>query len=477
MNTVYTSIMTARTGLPVPVFANGHTMHSRYDPEKEAVQTASSITGGCSFFLIAGIGGGYLLKIIRTLYPHSTILAAENSADDIKFLKSIPTFAELCSDTHIIIFPVEKTAEKLQHYYIPGVYGSMQIIEQKSWAVENLSGITEFRKQTESASKAISADFSVQVHFGRIWQRNIIMNLKQASAQSPCVSFPVEKTALIAAAGPSLDFTISYIQENRESLFVVATDTAYGSLVKRNIRCDAVVSIDGQNVSHNHFMGGKMSSDTVCIFDLCANPAAVSRVIFIQTGHPLSLYASSCSARKDTGTFPALESGAGTVTIAAVDFAAKTGFSSIIVAGADFSYLNGKAYMKGTYLDLLYNSRSFRTATCETFYDSLLFRTQLIPYKNHGCRFTTNVLESYEASFVKWLETHGNINSEADFLKFCKIKREPDIFKSADSFDFTGFMKQFRNDFSTLKFDTLLPGRILHSFPQYLHSGMPAGKT
>jgi hypothetical protein len=476
MNAVYTSIMTAKTGLPVPVFANGHTMHSRYDPEKEAAQTASSITDRCLFFLIAGIGGGYLLKIIRMLYPGSTILAAENSAEDIEFLKNIPTFAEICSDPHIIIFPVEKTAESLQRYYLPSIYGSMQIIEQKSWAVENLSGITEFRRQTETASRALSADFSVQAHFGRIWQRNIIMNLRQA-LDSPQYSFPVEKTALIAAAGPSLDFTISHIQENRRSLYVVATDTAYGSLVKRNIRCDAVVSIDGQEVSHNHFMGGNPSADTLFIFDLCANPAAVRaarqngcRVIFIQTGHPLSLYASSYSAHKGKKPFPPLESGAGTVTMAAVDFAAKAGFSSIIAVGADFSYLNGKAYMKGTYLDMLYNSRSRRTATSETFYDSLLFRTPLIPYNNHVRRFTTGVLESYEASFEKWICKYGYGVSETDFLKFCKVKPGIEAFQSAESFDFTGFLKQFRSDFSALKFDTLLPGQ----FSPVLLSLLPA---
>jgi hypothetical protein len=476
MSAVYTSIMTAKTGLPVPVFANGHTMHSRYDPEKEAAQAASSITGSCLFFLIAGVGGGYLLKNIRTLYPHSTILAAENSTDDIEFLKIIPTFAELCSDEQTIIFPVEKTAEKLQQYYLPGVYGSMQIIEQKSWTVENLPGIAEFRKQAETASKAIAADFSVQVHFGRIWQRNIIMNLSQVYTHYLQYAFPVKKTALIAAAGPSLDLTISYILENRKSLYVVATDTAYSSLVKRNIHCDVVVSIDGQEVSHNHFMAGKLSDDTLFVFDLCANPAAVRtarqhgcRVLFIQTGHPLSLYASSYSIHNGKRSFPPLESGAGTVTMAAVDFAAKAGFSSIIAAGADFSYLNGKAYMKGTYLDMLYNCRSIRTATSETLYDGLLFRTKLFPYKNHIRRFTTGVLESYEASFKKWIDEYGNEDGESNFLKFCKVKQETVVFQSAESFDLTGFIKQFRNDFSAVKFDTLLPGR----FPPVLLSLLP----
>ena len=41
--------------------------------------------------------------------------------------------------------------------------------------------ILQIKTDLSLALKKISADFSVQSHFGKIWQRNIINNLKQIS--------------------------------------------------------------------------------------------------------------------------------------------------------------------------------------------------------------------------------------------------------------------------------------------------------
>lgn len=478
--TLYRSILISKSGFPVPVFPDGHTMHSRYDPLREAEKTAALLKDG-GFFLVAGIGGAYLIKTLRMLHPESVILAAENSFEDIEFLKQIPTFSEITADKKIIIFTVENTAQMFLRYYLPCVYGSMQIVEHQSWAVENVSGIAEFRKQVDEASRLISADFSVQAHFGRIWQRNICVNLNNYCPPD-VIRFPVNKTALIAAAGPSLDSAVSYITDNRDSLYVVATDTAFGSFVKRGIRCDAVVSIDGQEISHNHFMelGGDVSG-TLFIFDLCANPAAVRAVrkrgcgvLFVHTGHPLSLYASQYSEQSGNGSFTQLDSGAGTVTIAAADFAVKAGFSNIVAAGADFSYLNGKSYMKGTYLDALYNKESSRISPCETTFDKLLFRTPLIPYKDETGRYTTAVLQSYDAAFENWAASNNMRKDEKDFLKFCRTEHpKSSSVSSVKSFDISSFTKRLQTDFSSVDFSSLLPGK----FPPVLLSLIPAAAS
>jgi hypothetical protein len=478
-NSVYKTILISKNGFPVPVFSNGHTMHSRYNPVKEAEQTAALLKGNCNFFLIAGIGGAYLINAIRKLYPESIILAAENSNEDIEFLKQIPSFLKMKDDKKIIIFAVENTAQTLLHYYLPSAYGSFQIVEQKSWTIENPSGIAEFRKQVDCASKIISADFSVQAHFGKIWQRNILTNLKKISSPSKFV-FPVNKTALVAAAGPSLDSTVSYIINHRDSLYIIATDTAFCSFSKRGIYCDAVISIDGQEISHNHFfpLASFSQLNTLFIFDLCANPAAVRtiqkkgyNILFIHTGHPLSQYISKYSEQSGNGSFLYLETGTGTVTIAATDFAIKAGFSRIIAAGADFSYLNGKSYMKGTYLDALYNKVSNRLYPCETIFDKLLFRTPLIHYKNSNSRVTTTVLESYNASFKNWLTSNNIFMQEKGFLKFChtEMKKKPFV-SSVRSFDFSSFLRYMQADISTVDFTSLLPGNL----PPVLLSLLPA---
>ena len=478
MKVLFSSIVAAKNGSPVPLFYNGKSMHSRYDPEKEAEQAASRVKGS-KFFIVAGAGGGYFIRALKKRFPGSIILAAENSQDDIDFLKRIPVFRDLLSDKHIRIFPLEKTCDALLRFYVPAFYGSFSIIETPSWANENKDGIEVFRTETASAARAIAADYSAQTHFGKIWQRNIIVNLAQIGTQSArtdntltdaqsrteddeyteagdtqndaSFTAPAGKTALIAAAGPSLDKAISYIEKKRNDFYIIATDTAYRSFSKRGIGCDAVVSIDGQILSAEHFFSETERHRTLFVFDLCAHPSAVrfikksgGKIAFVQTGHPLAEYASRFSERKTGVPFPHVATGAGTVTIAALDFALKAGFSDIAVCGADFSY-SEKPYMKGTYLDSLYNAESGRTRSAETAFNALMFRTEL--FQNAGSR-TTEMLGAYRKTFESHLAEYcTHIDRDGVFYR-ASAKKTPSPLHFCTSFDMASFAAFFKTDFS-----------------------------
>ena len=490
MKVLFSSIVTAKNGSPVPLFYNGKSMHSRYDPEKEAEQAASRVKES-KFFIVAGAGGGYFIRALKKRFPGSIILAAENSQDDIDFLQRIPVFRDLLSDKRIRIFPLEKIFDTMLGFYVPAFYGALSIIETPSWANENKGGIEVFRAETAGAARAIAADYSAQTHFGKIWQRNIIANLAQIGTQSRTTddaqsagtdgtqnkaaftaqsrtegdeyieagdtqndaSFtaPAGKTALIAAAGPSLDKAISYIEKKRNDFYIVATDTAYRSFSKRGIGCDAVVSIDGQILSAEHFFSETERHRTLFVFDLCAHPSAVrfikksgGKSAFVQTGHPLAEYASRFSEYKTGIPFPHVATGAGTVTVAALDFALKAGFSDIAVCGADFSY-SEKPYMKGTYLDSLYNAESGRTRSAETAFDALMFRTEL--FQNAGSR-TTEMLGAYRKTFESHLAKYcTHIDRDGVFYR-ARAKKTPSPLRFCTSFDIASFAAFFKTDFS-----------------------------
>lgn len=458
MTSLFSSIITAKNGSPIPLFQNGKSMHSRYDPEKEAEQYAARMDEA-GFFIVAGAGGGYFIRALKKRFPRSFILAAENSQSDIDFLMRISVFNNLSGDETVRIVPTEKISDMMLRFYIPAFYGSFSIIETPAWANENKIGIETFRIQTASAARAIAADYSAQAHFGKIWQRNIIANLAQIGVQSAparsvqngtTFSAPIGKTALIAAAGPSMDTSVSFIEKKREELYIIATDTAYKSFRERGIRCDAVLSIDGQILSAQHFFSASRTDDTLFIFDLCANPSAVrfikrsgGQIAFVQSGHPLSFYASLFSEHKTAAAFPFIRTGAGTVTIAALDFALKAGFSNIAVCGADFSY-SEKPYMNGTYFDSLYNSFSHRTKPVETAFDSLMFRTELF---QNGKRRTNATLDAYRKTFESILfETCGDVTSDVFFYRAVSKKKYPPL-RFCTSFDMPSFIAFFKNDF------------------------------
>ncbi|MBP5450767.1 MAG: hypothetical protein J6Y16_00865, partial [Treponema sp.] len=64
----------------------------------------------------------------------------------------------------------------------------------------------------EETLPSISADYSVQAHFGKQWQGNIIKNLSRVT-DCPAPFIPSGKTACVIAAGPSLDRSIEELKE------------------------------------------------------------------------------------------------------------------------------------------------------------------------------------------------------------------------------------------------------------------------
>ena len=78
--------------------------------------------------------------------------------------------------------------EILLQNYFPAKYGDLQIIEQKPWIIENQKKLTEIKEVIQKTLGIISADYSVQAHFGKIWTSNILNNfqgLKESKHSNP----------------------------------------------------------------------------------------------------------------------------------------------------------------------------------------------------------------------------------------------------------------------------------------------------
>lgn len=444
MNSIYIDIELSKTGLKIPKFKSGKLIHSKYDPEREAINLVNNIDEN-SFYLVTGIGAGFFIKKLSEKYPNSKIVAIENSQDDIDFLeKHFQIISELKMN-NVIITTTENLYNSLLQNYIPSIYSSFKLIEYRSWILENQDIFEKIQNIISEALKNIAQDFSTQAHFGKIWQRNIINNLKQISSDTEII-FPKEKIAVVAAAGPSLDKKIAWIKENREKIFIFATDTAYKTLQKEQIFSDAVISIDGQNISYQHFLR-KINDKTIFIFDLCGNSSCIRKIkkngnniIFTTTGHPLITFAEQ--TQNTDYNFIFANAGTGTVTISALDFANKVGFNEIIVIGADFSFPNKKPYAKGTYLEDIYMSCNNRTTTIEKNYISLMYRTEIIKDLQYP---TTKILQSYKQAFQKWLEDSNYTFTQKDEMYYCKkeTNKNSKLFKQ-QKFDFEKFCSEIK---------------------------------
>ena len=434
---IYSFVETAKDGNQVPIFQSGKPMHSKYNPLKEAETQCNQIEFK-DLFIILGLGSGYLLKELKKRFPKSTFIVYENSADDISFLfDHIDGLKDFISKNSIPCFSSDQISQTLPYYFKPAIYPTLEIIDNRNWLSEIKDQAYKIKESFNKAIDSISRDYSVQCHFGKFFQHNILKNchfLKQDQKNH----LDLSKIAVITAAGPSLDSKIPWIRENRDNIILISTDTASKSLSKQNINWDYTVSIDGQLVSQAHFIGENLKGKKL-ILDLCANSSIFRKALKSganvtpsNNGHPLVSYLSFKMQNKDFSIN--LCSGSGTVTIACCDFALKAGFSKIIVIGADFGYKNRKPYCKGTYLDRIYNSQSTRVYTSEQQYSHLMFRSDWLEHENN--KETTKLLKSYEKSFIQWtIQNNLEMESKDDFYVLrAKTKRNTIIQTSALQF-------------------------------------------
>ncbi|MCF0124499.1 MAG: DUF115 domain-containing protein, partial [Clostridia bacterium] len=338
----------------------------------------------------------------------------------------------------------ENIVEKLISNYIPTKYGDLKVIINPNWKNENQLNTEKFESLLQKSISIIKADFSVQSHFGKLWTCNFIKNITMFSEKTINHSFsiPNKKTAVVIGAGPSLDYVLKNYTD-KSNYYLIATDTALSVLLRNQIKPDCVISIDGQQVSRTHFMHSEDFTDIHFLFDITSNSSAVKSVLkkngkvsFFISGHPLA----SCFNKFLNNTLPYLFSGAGTVTITALDFAVKAGFNQIEIIGADFAYHMGKSYTKGTYLDSLYNKDSSKINTCEQIYDKLLFRTELLKENN---LLKTQILNSYKESFLEYLSNNNLDYSYNNFTYKCKNKNTTQLCMSECSYNIKNFFSYF----------------------------------
>lgn len=421
---IYSGTILSKTNRQVPVYTSGKPSHSKYNPDVEKINVPQDFHG-C--LVIAGIAGGFHIANALSSPDITKIIAVEADAESLNFVRSLDKVREMSESKKITFCTVENLMETLLNQYLPSLHKNLTLEFLRSWEMENQDPSRQIHECLMDFLKLVSADYSVQVHFGKLWHRNIMLNLKYIAENSNWTSIvppDTQKKAAVIAAGPSLEKTITRLSDERNSFYIISTDTAYGTLAANNITPDAVVTVDAQHVSSEHYFGVK-KTDTLFILDISSNPETVKHlhktgnsIFFVRSAHPLSAYISEATG------IPYLDSGSGTVTIAAADFAKKAGFGEIEFFGADFAYSDGKPYSRGTYLEKKFHSTSGRTFSAENLYTALMFRTELMDTKDsvfiNPCtnKKTSPVLESYAKTLLQWAEKNDFVKSPNSFV--CK---------------------------------------------------------
>jgi len=413
------TFLESRTRRIVPALVDGagqaHALHSTFDPEKEAQRLAATLNEGWAepgFVVFLGLGAAYAAEAALSANTASHILAIEFDIDGVAELFYSREYAVLGDPRFTLL--VDPDAGLIQQtileLYSPCLCGGIRALPLRTRVETDKEKFAMAGEAVQRTIEKVSADYSVQAHFGIRWFSNIIRNLGIAQAMNSgaarIAALPDAVAAAadvaICAAGPSLNAQIPLLRTRRETTFIITADTALPALLAGGVIPDAVVSIDCQHISYWHFIG--TNCPDIPLFLDIASPPLLSgfsrRLFFFAGGHPLAAY-----IRLKWMPLPALDTSGGNVTYACLSLAEQLGARRITVYGADFSYPLGMPYARGTYFYPLYERKQSRLSPLEAGVSSFLYRGSFLPPEHEQSRgvvspcYETSSLRFYRKSF------------------------------------------------------------------------------
>ncbi|MDR3160739.1 MAG: DUF115 domain-containing protein [Spirochaetaceae bacterium] len=406
----------ARSGDPVPALVDdrgtAHPLHSLVDPRREAERLIAATTDApadAGFLVFYGLGGGYHLDAALKREDVYQVLVIDYDIDGIAELLSSKEYVPLLKDPrfHLMVDSSPETLERcLPHLYQPVLYGGIRALPLRTRTSLDQARFTEAAEAVKRAIDAVSSDYSVQAAFGRRWFSNIIRNLFLAEGNAKAL--PPIRDAAICAAGPSLDAQIPLLIRRRSSRCILATDTSLPSLLAAGVEPDAVVSIDCQHISFQHFMAG-LPPHIPLFLDLASPPVVAARSPnprFFSGAHPLTRYI--CRFWR---SFPVVDTSGGNVTYAALSLAETLGARRIELYGADFSYPRGITYARGTYLYPSFERRQNRLAPAESLHSAFLYRSPSLTRRGTGesWYYESRTLERYRERLEEKARALGTV--------------------------------------------------------------------
>ena len=125
---IYKSIEAAKNGMMIPVFHNGRTMESRYNPVRDAENLCNTISSVSNFFLVVGIGSGFFIAKLSEKFPSTRIIGIEIFDEDVTFLRQLESIKNLENNSNIILTSLNNLQDCLLQNY--RIFNNKELIDQ-----------------------------------------------------------------------------------------------------------------------------------------------------------------------------------------------------------------------------------------------------------------------------------------------------------------------------------------------------------
>ena len=306
-----------------------------------------------------GIGLGYLLDETFNTHP-SRIMIYEPDIKILHFVLNNVDISEHLASGRVTIFTdLDELIKKLSSMYL--TKDKVEIVYLKNYAIIKNQELITLTQKVYDTCKSKMIDINTITKFSKNWLENSIKNIaKVNNSATYLLSDLVNKfegqTALIVAAGPSLNENIEKIKSNREKFLIFAVNKVLRTLLSNDIIPDFLVCLDAANTDYTLVGLEDYLPKINCIMDLKSDNNILNknfRRCFISFSENDFAIRNLMEYNRFIKT---LEIGGSATTMAYVS-AVVLGFSKIIFTGLDLAFKDDVIYSSGETIQKLSDSQ------------------------------------------------------------------------------------------------------------------------
>lgn len=308
-------------------------IHSKYDPKKEGEQFAKGNVELINkpISVLYGLGLGYhVCEIGKIISENSILYVFEYNEELINYCKEINPEVFHYENIKIIEGSNNDFYSMLSNCLdsvndIMVHRASLETIEELNNNLFNL--INDFNR-TKQWSKT---DDTIAVLGEENKKENLLKNYPHITELLDKLRLS-RKPFLIVSAGPSLDFELDILEENKDKLNIICVGSSIRALMNKNIRPDVIVIIDPKEIVQKQFIGYENENIPLCF------PASASKWAVNYYNGPKYIF----EKEKEDSYIEV----AGTVAVSAIDIAIKSDTNTVVLLGQDLAYLKDRSHTK-----------------------------------------------------------------------------------------------------------------------------------
>lgn len=349
-------------------------------------------------------------KLLESLPEQVHLLCVESDQALMKLSRELAP-RTILDDARITYLRTESTDEVLRAAHDIGIgrYRRAQEITLNAGRSLNRPLYDHMYRALEYEVRSHWRNRMTLMQLSHLWLKNFFRNFLTVAGAPSLSDLAIERPIVVAGAGESLEDALKLLAPHRNEYYLLAVDTAVGSVEGLGLRPDAVIVLDAQAANLKDLIGAQTDGVSL-VADITAYPGCLRRFagnawFFFSEFARLGLFDRARAA----GLLPTGVPPLGSVGIAALYCALTMTRAPVLFAGLDFSFRPGKSHARGAPAHVAGLLRGERLCRSPMYNASIERPHREAKGKLGDSVWTDGVLEGYNTALRLLLSRHDRV--------------------------------------------------------------------